>query len=159
MQKSSQAKLERSKQRKAKLKRMGCFPVLSSRFSRTSMPNSIVPRPHLQMPKYKEIKAALKGRVLSRNTRSRKLRKRSERKKALARAKADNTEYHPEMHEDHSHDSTLCEFEHFWKIYVDIGLGIFDVFFVMKTIVHIFELFLVMVVTIWSMFQYDYDYY
>ena len=125
MQKSSQAKLERSKQRKAKLKRMGCFPVLSSRFSRTSMPNSIVPRPHLQMPKYKEIKAALKGRVLSRNTRSRKLRKRSERKKALARAKADNTEYHPEMHEDHSHDSTLCEFEHFWKIYVDIGLGIF----------------------------------
>ena len=89
------------------------------------MPNSNFLRPHLQMPKYKEIKTALKGRVLSRNTRTRKLRRRKERKKALARAQADNTEYSPEIHEDHSHDSTLCEFEHFWKIYVDLGLGVF----------------------------------
>merc|ERR1711871_1773725 len=29
-------------------------------------------------------------------------------------------------HELDVHDSTLCEFEHFWKVYVDFGLGLFS---------------------------------
>ena len=32
---------------------------------------------------------------------------------------------HP-YHELDAHDSTLCEFEHFWKPYVDFGLAIFS---------------------------------
>ena len=31
-----------------------------------------------------------------------------------------------EHHELDAHDSTLCEFEHFWKPYVDFGLGVFS---------------------------------
>jgi ankyrin repeat protein/Na+/H+ antiporter NhaA len=84
---------------------------------------SIIMLPAVQLPKAGEMVAKLKTRMLPKSARARRL----ERKAELEEKHKQGIFEEEEEDEWHDHaESTLGEFEHFWKIYVDFGLGIFS---------------------------------